>query len=127
MLSDAVDNVLTGRILKCFYEVYNTLAYGYLEKVYENALKIELEKAGFKVEQQKPVKVYYKGALVGDYFIDLSVEDSVLLELKSVSQLTEAHENQLVNYLVATRTQVGLLLNFGPVPENRRRINTLIL
>ena len=113
---------LTEQIIKAFYKVYNTLGYGFLEKVYENALVIELLDLGLNVKQQQPIKVYYGQQLVGDYFADLLVNDVVILELKAVEALCEAHELQLVNYLRATQIEVGLLMNFGPKPEFRRKV-----
>ena len=104
---------LTAEIINRFYKVYNTLGYGFLEKVYEKALKYELEKAGFNVERQKPINVYYETELVGEYFADLLVENKVIIELKAAETICEEHENQLINYLKATEIEVGLLLNFG--------------
>jgi GxxExxY protein len=112
---------LTERIIAAFYTVYNSLGYGFLEKVYENALAIELRKAGFKVEQQYPIEVYYDGQIVGQYYCDLIVAGLVIVELKAAQQLLKEHEAQLLNYLKATPYKVGLLLNFGPKPEIRRR------
>jgi GxxExxY protein len=113
---------ITERIIKGFYTVYNTLGYGFLEKVYENALAIELRKLGLTVEQQASIKVHYSGTLVGEYFADLLVEQLVILELKAVEAIAEEHEAQLLNYLKATEIEVGLLLNFGPKPQFRRKI-----
>ena len=113
---------ITSQIISCFYKVYNTLGFGFLEKVYENALKIELEKAGLKVQKQRPIDVNYEGQLVGEYFADLVVEDKIILELKAVESLIQEHEYQLINYLKATEIEVGLLLNFGKKPEIRRKI-----
>ena len=115
---------LTSAIIGCFYDVYNELGYGFLEKVYENALKYELEKRGFKVEKQKPINVFYDEIKVGEYFADLVVDDAVILELKAAESLCEEHEYQLINYLKATNIEVGLLLNFGKKPEIRRKIFT---
>lgn len=115
---------LTGEIIKCFYTVYNKLGYGFLEKVYENSLRIELEAAGFQVECQQPINVYYNQECVGEYFADLIVEDSVIIELKACSELQEAHSVQLTNYLKATDIEVGLLFNFGEIPKVKRRIFT---
>jgi GxxExxY protein len=112
----------TDLILKAFYHVYNTLGYGFLEKVHENALKITLRKWGLSVRQQQAIKVYFEGEEVGEYFADLIVVESVILELKAVESICSAHESQLVNYLKATDIEVGLLLNFGPKPEFRRKI-----
>ena len=106
----------TDAILKAFYHVYKSLGYGFLEKVYENALALSLRKAGLKVEQQVPITVYSEGEPVGEYFADLLVEGAVIVELKAVSAIIEAHEAQWLNYLRATGIRVGLLLNFGPKP-----------
>ncbi|MEK6301986.1 MAG: GxxExxY protein [Acidobacteriota bacterium] len=115
---------LTGQIIKAFYKVYNELGYGFLEKVYENALALELESVGPRVGRQRPIKVYYLGRQVGDYYADLIVEDLVIIELKCADALCEANEAQLLNYLKATDIEVGLLLNFGPKPAFRRKIFT---
>jgi len=115
---------ITGKIIQCFYKVNNTLGYGFLEKVYENALKIELIKMGLKVEQQKNIRVRYDGTEVGNYFADLIVNDVVIIELKAAESLCEEHEIQLINYLKATKIEVGLLLNFGKKAEFRRKIFT---
>ncbi len=114
---------ITGQIIRAFYKVYNTLGYGFLEKVCGNSLAIELKQQGLSVIQQAPIKVYYSGQLVGEYYADLLVEDKVIVELKTVETLADEHYAQLLNYLKATKIQVGLLLNFGPTePEVRRRI-----
>jgi GxxExxY protein len=113
---------ITEKIIKAFYTVYNTLGYGFLEKVYENTMYIELTSMGFKVDRQKKVLVYYKEQVVGDYSSDLTVEDVVICELKTNERLAEDNENQLINYLKATSIEVGLLLNFGKKPEIRRKI-----
>jgi GxxExxY protein len=113
---------ITEQIIKAFYKVYNTLGYGFLEKVYENAMYIELTKMGFRVDRQKKVFVYYEEHVVVDYSADLTVEDVVICELKTNESLGEDNENQLVNYLKATAIEVGLLLNFGKKPELRRKI-----
>jgi len=115
---------LTSTIISCFYKVYNNLGYGFLEKVYENALKIELESKGLTVEKQKPISVYYNEHLVGEYYADLIVEDKVILELKATETLCEEHEYQLINYLKATDIEVGLLFNFGKKPQISRKIFT---
>jgi GxxExxY protein len=104
--------------------VYNTLGYGFLEKVYENSLKIELQRHGLRVEQQKHIKVYYESLEVGDYFADLLVNDLVIIELKAAEAICEEHEAQLLNYLKATDIEVGLLFNFGKNAEFRRKIFT---
>jgi len=115
---------ITGKIIEAFYKVNNTLGYGFLEKVYENAMKIELIRMGLKVEQQKNIRVYYEDNEVGDYFADLIVNDIVIIELKAAENLCEEHEAQLINYLKATTLEVGLLLNFGKKAEFRRKIFT---
>ncbi len=115
---------LTSKIINCFYSVYNTLGFGFLEKVYLNAMIIELSKQKIYVEKQKPIKVYYSENVVGEYFADIFVENTVIVELKAAECLVEEHELQLVNYLKATDKEVGLLLNFGKKPEFRRKIFT---
>ena len=104
---------LTEKIIGCAYRVYNKMGFGYLESVYEKCMLIELRKAGFNIESQKPIRIQYEGEVVGDFIADILVNDTVILELKSVRKLVEAHEVQLVNYLVATGKPVGLLINFG--------------
>jgi GxxExxY protein len=104
---------LTKKIIGCSYVVYNKMGFGFLESVYEKCLLLELEKAGLLVESQKPLTVRYEGEVVGEFVADIVVEDTVILELKSVRQITKAHEIQLVNYLVATGRPLGLILNFG--------------
>jgi GxxExxY protein len=113
---------ITGKIIKGFYNVYNSLGYGFLEKVYENSMVIELRSMGLSVEQQKPIAVYYRGALVGEYFTDLLVDGVVIVELKSAEAVSGAHEAQLLNYLKATSFEIGLLLNFGKSAEYKRKI-----
>ena len=113
---------ITSAIIAAYYDVYNTLGYGFLEKVYENALILELQKRGLSVKQQVPIKVYYEGQVVGEYFADLLVNDLVILELKAAEQIIKAHEAQLTNYLKATDLEVGLILNFGPKAEFKIKI-----
>ncbi len=112
---------LTEKIIKSFYQVYNTLGYGFLEKIYENALLIELKKSKLRALAQAPIKVFYDQQLIGEYFADLMVEDKVIVEIKSAKSLAEGHEAQLLNYLKATEIEVGLLLNFGPKAEVKRK------
>ena len=112
----------TEKIIKCFYNVYNTLGFGFLEKVYQNALLIELQKLGLHCESQRPIKVYYESMQVGDYYADIIVDECIILELKAMEGLCEEHEFQLINYLKATNIEVGLLLNFGKKPEIRRKV-----
>ena len=114
----------TGRVIKAFYKVYNTLGYGFLEKVYERALALELERCGLKVVRQMAIDVYYGGGLVGEYFADLVVNGTVILEIKAIEALHPRHTSQLINYLKATEIEVGLLLNFGEKPEVVRKIFT---
>jgi len=115
---------ITEAIIKSFYHVYNTLGYGFLEKVYENALRLSLTKAGFDVKQQWPISVQFETEAVGEYFADLLVNDVVVVEIKAAESIAVDHEAQLINYLKATGRQVGLLLNFGPKAEFRRKVFT---
>lgn len=101
---------LTDGILKTFYEVYNELGHGFLEKVYQNSMYIELKNKGYKVEAQNKIKVYYKGTEVGEYYADLIVENLVILELKAVEYIVKDFENQILNYLRSTDCEVGLFL-----------------
>ena len=128
MVNEYLHQELTAEIIRKFYIVYNKLGYGFLEKVYEKALKYELEKSGFQVQRQSPISVYYETLLVGEYFADLLVENKVILELelKAAEQLCEEHELQLINYLKATDIEVGLLLNFGKKPDVRRKVFSII-
>ena len=112
----------TENIIKAFYTVYNKLGYGFLEKVYENALIIELRSMGFNCKNQFPIKVFYKEEQVGKYYADIIVDDEIILELKAMENLCEEHEYQLINYLKATEIELGLLFNFGKRPEFRRKI-----
>lgn len=117
---------MTEKIIGCAYTVYNKMGFGYLESVYEKCLLVELKKAGLEAEAQHPINVFYDGELVGEFFADVVVEDSVILELKSVRRAIQAHEVQLVNYLTATRKEVGLVLNFGPDKVDvKRKVRTL--
>lgn len=113
---------LTAIILKAFYKVYNTLGYGFLEKVYERAMMIELRKMGLNCTSQSPVRVYYDGEEVGFYNSDIFVEQVIIAELKAATALCEADEAQLTNYLKATKIEVGILLNFGRKPEFKRKV-----
>ena len=113
---------LTAKIIECAYKVHNTLGFGFLEAVYQNALLIELLKTGLRAEKEKKIQVYYDSQLVGDYMADIIVEEKVILELKSVKDLHPAHSAQLVNYLKATGIEVGLLLNFGESVEIKRKV-----
>jgi GxxExxY protein len=112
---------LTEKLIQIFYKVYNTLGYGFLEKVYENAFLVELKKAGIIAIPQSPIRVSYEGEVVGEYFVDILVDNRIILEIKAVKKLIVEHEGQLLNYLKATDIEVGLLLNFGVKPEFRRK------
>jgi GxxExxY protein len=104
---------LSGQVIGAAMTVHPALAPGFLESVYQNALVWELHKTGLKADAQKPISVYYDGQIVGAFTADLSVNDSLIVELKAIQSLSKAHEVQLVNYLVATGVDEGLLLNFG--------------
>jgi len=118
---DMLHKEITDRIIACFYKVYTNLGYGFLEKVYEHAMLIELNKNGLKAISQYPIKVNYDGVSVGEYFADIIVEDKVIIELKASANLVPENILQLQNYLKATNIEVGLLLNFGKKPEIRRK------
>ena len=114
---------LTDKILHAFFKiVYAQLGYGFLEKVYENALALALQSMGLGVQQQKRIEVYFQGCVVGEYFADLVVEDVIILEIKAAKRIIRDHEAQLLNYLRSTPYEVGLLLNFGPKPDFRRKV-----
>jgi GxxExxY protein len=113
MVADSKQYDLCGQIIGAAMRVHNALGPGFLESVYQNALIWELQKFGVKIEAQKPITVYYDGHLVGVFTADLLLNDSLILELKANQLLAKAHEVQLVNYLVATGIDEGLLLNFG--------------
>ncbi len=113
---------ITEKIIGAAYEVYNCLGYGFLEKIYENALCLELTHQGLAVQQQCSLKVGYKGAIVGEYIADIVVENKVIVEIKAANNLDKSHEAQLINYLKSTGIEVGLLINFGPRIDIKRRI-----
>ncbi|MCG2758676.1 MAG: GxxExxY protein [Desulfobacteraceae bacterium] len=113
---------LTEKIIKVFYKVYNKLGYGFLERVYENAMMIEFKKEGIPAVAQSPIKVLYEKEIIGEYFADILVDNKVIVEIKAVRNLLLEHEAQLLNYLKATDKEIGLLLNFGPKPEIRRKV-----
>jgi GxxExxY protein len=113
---------LSQQIINVFYHVYNELGYGFLEKVYQNAMLMELNSRGYKVEAQKQIKVYYKNFMVGEYYADLIVDETIIIELKATEFLVVEHEAQLINYLKGTMIEVGLLFNFGKKPEFRRKV-----
>ena len=120
---------ITERIIACSFKVYNIMGFGYTESIYEKCLCIELKDAGLISEAQKDIIVQYNGHIVGEYKADVLVEDSVIIELKSVNQLIKAHEVQLVNYLTSTGKDIGLLINFGPkgveIKRKQRELNFL--
>ena len=124
MKNKLLNTFLTENIIKAFYCVYNTLGYGFLEKIYENSMIIELNKKGLKTIQQGKITVLYDNKEVGSYFIDIIVNRKIILELKAVESIREEHEIQLLNYLKATKFEIGLLFNFGKKPEFRRLIFT---
>ena len=113
---------LTEKIIKIFYRVYNKLGYGFLEKVYENAMMIEFKKDDVHAASQFAIKVLYEGETIGEYYADILVDDKVIVEIKASKKLALEHEAQLLNYLKATNIEVGLLLNFGPKPEIKRKV-----
>jgi len=123
-MENYLHNDITDKIIKAYYKVYNSLGYGFLEKVYHNALLIELRRMGLDCKSQYPIKVYYEDFQVGEYYADIIVENLVIIENKASEILVEEHEYQLINYLKATELEVGLLLNFGKKPEFKRKIFT---
>ena len=114
----------TEGIIRAFYDVYNSLGFGFLERVYQNALYFELCHRGYTCAVQQRINVYYRGNLVGEYFADIIVNGHIILELKATESLNDEHELQLLNYLKATEIEVGLLLNFGKHPQVKRKIFT---
>lgn len=124
MNDNYIHSDITDKIIKAFYNVYNKLGYGFLEKVYERAMLIELSKYGLGCKNQFPINVFYEEKNVGEYFADIIVNDVVIVELKAAESLCEEHECQLVNYLKATEIEVGLLLNFGKSPQLKRKVLT---
>ena len=121
---DLLHKEITDKNINSYYKVYNTLGYGFLEKVYENAMVIELCNRGFDVKCQYPVTVYYGNKKVGEYYADIIINNLVIIELKASSTLLEEHEWQLINYLKATEIEVGLLMNFGKEAEYKRKVFT---
>jgi len=113
---------ITEKIIKAAYKVHNVLGFGFLEKVYQNALIIELGKTGLNVLSERPITVYYANEVVGEYVADIIVEGKVILELKAVKELIAIHEVQLVNYLKATGVEIGLLINFGHSVQVKRKV-----
>ncbi|WP_209332792.1 GxxExxY protein [Lunatimonas salinarum] len=121
-LEELLHKDITDGIISAFYKVYSTLGYGFLEQVYENAMFLELVKAGYSVERQKSIRVFYEGEQVGYYIADMIVNDAVIIEIKAMEGLVVQHEYQLINYLRATDIEVGLLINFGKKPQFKRKI-----
>lgn len=115
---------LTGEIIESFFNVYNRLGFGFLEKVYENSLIIELKKVGLHGRRQVPIKVNYDEQRVGNYFADIIVENLIIIEIKAGEHLCKEHEAQLLNYLRATDIEHGILINFGQKPEFRKKVWT---
>jgi GxxExxY protein len=112
----------TDELIKCFYSVFNKLGHGFLEKVYERALSIELANHGFEVRCQVPINVFFEGELIGNFFADMLVNNEIILELKAVAAISDEHKAQLTNYLRATEIEVGYLFNFGRKLEFQRRV-----
>lgn len=123
-MTDLLHKEISKPILKVFYDVYNQLGYGFLEKVYQNAMYFELKSQGYKVEAQKQIKVYFRNQLVGEFYADLLIEDAIIVELKACEHLVNSHVAQLLNYLKATQIEIGLVLNFGETPEFKRLVYT---
>ena len=113
---------LTEKIIGIFYKVYNNLGYGFLEKVYENAMMLDFKKQNIPAVSQYAIKVFYEDEIVGEYFSDIMVDDKVIVEIKATRNLALEHEAQLLNYLKATDKEVGLLLNLGSKPEIKRKV-----
>ncbi|HCG77088.1 TPA: GxxExxY protein, partial [bacterium] len=116
-LQDFKYKELTEKIIEIFYKVYNKLGYGFLEKLYENAMMIEFKKANIPAVAQSPIEVHYENKIIGEYSVDILVDNKVIIEIKAMKSLVEDNEAQLLNYLKATKIEVGLLLNFGPRAE----------
>ncbi len=113
---------LSDKIIKVFYEVHNELGYGFSERVYQKAFGIALRQIDLKIEEQLPIKVYFRGQEIGEYFADMVVNDVILLELKAVAQIVEEHEAQLLNYLKSTKIEVGYVMNFGKSATFKRKV-----
>ena len=121
-MNDLKHSEITEKIIGASYKVHNTLGYGFLEKVYQNSLSIELRSLDLEVDVEKPIKVLYNGEIVGNYVADIVVGGKVIVEIKAVKELSDIHEVQLVNYLKATGIEVGLLINFGTSVQVKRRV-----
>ena len=116
------DNEITLSVIKVFKKVYGEMGFGFLEKIYENAMEFEFRRIGIKYKRQFPIKIYYQGDVVGEYVADFLVEDRVVVELKAIPFLTKVEECQLLNYLNCTDKELGLLLNFGHEYEIKRKL-----
>ena len=117
-------NSISEKIIGCVFKVSNTLGAGFLEKVYQNALIIELLECGLYVEKEKPITIYYKDKIVGEYYADILVNKQIIIETKAIAALNEIHQAQLLNYLKATNLHLGLLINFGtPKVQIKRMVN----
>jgi GxxExxY protein len=117
-------NSITEKIIGAAYTVSNTLGSGFLEKVYENAMFLEIVKSNLSVLKQYPLHVFYDDQIVGEYFADLMIEEEIIVEIKAIKELNEIHQAQLMNYLVACNKRCGLLINFGkPRVEIKRMLN----
>jgi len=114
---------LSNKVLEAYFNVFKHLTTGLLESVYENALCIEFDEMGIPYERQKRLSIYYKGQNIGDFIPDIIVDNKIILELKSIPELTSANSAQLINYLIITRYKVGYLLNFGEKRDYKRIIN----
>jgi len=112
---------LTEKIIKIFYKVYNRLGYGFLEKVYEKAMMLEFKKGSILAASQFPIEVLYENEIIGEYYADILVDNQVIVEIKAAKRLSQENEAQLLNYLKATKIEIGLLLNFGVKPEIKRK------
>jgi GxxExxY protein len=119
---ELVPKELVDTILKQFYRVYNELGYGFLERVYQNALYFALLDEGLRCETEQPIKVYFDGKVVGDYRADILVENCIILELKAAEEFSSSFDSQLINYLKATDIEVGYVLNFGKRPKYSRKV-----
>ena len=119
-------NKISEKIIGCAFTVSNTLGSGFLEKVYQNALVIELLNEGLEVEKEKAITIFYQGKIVGEYFADILVNQQIIIETKAVQSLNEIHQAQLLNYLKATKLPLGLLINFGtPKVQIKRMLNDI--
>ncbi len=117
-------NIISEKIIGCAFKVSNTLGSGFLEKVYQNALIIELKENGLNAEKEKPITIYYKDKIVGEYNADILVNNQIIIETKAIKTLNEVHQAQLLNYLKATELKLGLLINFGtPKIQIKRMVN----